>query len=72
MKIGLPSAGEQLSYSSSQVVITFFINMLGVEASANTHLLCSSYFRPQPAGGFPEKSVEIVPPESSAVYSVFS
>ncbi len=32
MKIGLPSAGEQLSYSSSQVVITFFINMLGVEA----------------------------------------
>lgn len=32
----------------------------------------SSYFRPQPAGGFPEKSVEIVPPESSAVYSVFS
>ena len=34
MKIGLPSAGEQLSYSSSQVVITFFINMLGVEALA--------------------------------------
>lgn len=28
------SAGEQLSYSSSQVVITFFINMLGVEALA--------------------------------------
>ena len=34
MKIGLPSAGEQLSYSSSQVVITYFINMLGVEALA--------------------------------------
>ena len=34
MKVGLPSAGEQLSYSSSQVVITFFINMLGVEALA--------------------------------------
>lgn len=34
MRIGLPSAGEQLSYSSSQVVITFFINMLGVEALA--------------------------------------
>ena len=33
MKVGLP-AGEQLSYSSSQVVITFFINMLGVEALA--------------------------------------
>ena len=27
LKVGLPSAGEQLSYSSSQVVITFFINM---------------------------------------------
>lgn len=34
LKIGLPSAGEQLSYSSSQVVITYFINMLGVEALA--------------------------------------
>jgi len=34
MKVGLPSAGEQLSYSSSQVVITYFINMLGVEELA--------------------------------------
>ena len=34
MKIGLPSAGEQFSYSSSQVVITYFINMLSVEALA--------------------------------------
>ncbi|WP_321332214.1 MATE family efflux transporter [uncultured Bacteroides sp.] len=34
LKVGLPSAGEQLSYSSSQVVITFFINMLGTEALA--------------------------------------
>lgn len=34
MKVGLPSAGEQFSYSSSQVVITYFINMLGVEALA--------------------------------------
>lgn len=34
MRVGLPSAGEQLSYSSSQVVLTFFINMLGVEALA--------------------------------------
>ncbi len=34
LKIGLPSAGEQLSYSSSQIVITYFINMLGVEALA--------------------------------------
>lgn len=41
MKVGLPSAGEQLSYSSSQVVITFFINMLGVEALA-TRTYCSN------------------------------
>ena len=34
LKIGLPSAGEQVSYSFSQVVITFFINMLGNEALA--------------------------------------
>ena len=34
MKVGCASAGEQLSYSSSQVVITYFINMLGVEALA--------------------------------------
>ena len=34
MRIGLPSAGEQLSYSSSQIVITYFINMLSVEALA--------------------------------------
>lgn len=34
LRVGLPSAGEQLSYSFSQVVITFLINMLGVEALA--------------------------------------
>lgn len=34
LSIGLPSAGEQLSYSLSQVVITFFINILGVQALA--------------------------------------
>lgn len=34
LKVGIPSAGEQLSYSSSQVVITYFINMLGTEALA--------------------------------------
>lgn len=34
LKVGLPSAGEQLSYSSSQVVITYFIAMLGTEALA--------------------------------------
>lgn len=32
LRIGLPSAGEQISYSSSQIVITYFINMLGNEA----------------------------------------
>lgn len=34
LHIGLPSAGEQISYSSSQMVITYFINMLGMEALA--------------------------------------
>ena len=34
LKIGLPSAGEQFSYSSAQIVMTFFINMLGVEVLA--------------------------------------
>jgi putative MATE family efflux protein len=34
LKIGLPSAGENMSYSLSQVVLTYFINMLGTEALA--------------------------------------
>lgn len=34
MKIGLPSAGESLSYSCSQLVIAFFITSLGMEALA--------------------------------------
>ena len=34
LKIGIPSAGEQLSYSLSQVVISFFINMISNEALA--------------------------------------
>ena len=34
LSIGLPSGGEQLSYSLSQVVITYFVNMLGNEALA--------------------------------------
>lgn len=34
LKVGLPSAGENISYSFSQVVITFFINMLGNSALA--------------------------------------
>ncbi len=32
LRIGLPSAGEQLSYNSSQIMITAFIAMLGTEA----------------------------------------
>lgn len=39
LRVGLPSAGEQVSYSSSQMVITYFINMLGVEALA-TRIYC--------------------------------
>lgn len=31
LKIGVPSAGENMSYSFSQVVLTYFINMLGNE-----------------------------------------
>ena len=34
LKIGLPSARENMSYSFSQVVLTYFINMLGNEALA--------------------------------------
>lgn len=34
LAIGLPSGGEQLSYSLSQVVITYFTNLLGNEALA--------------------------------------
>ncbi|MEK3890125.1 MATE family efflux transporter [Bacillus sp. FSL K6-3431] len=32
LRIGVPSAGEHLSYNASQMVITFFIAMLGTEA----------------------------------------
>jgi putative MATE family efflux protein len=34
MKIGVPSAGEQLSYDLSQLVITYFVTLLGTEALA--------------------------------------
>lgn len=34
LKIGVPSAGEHMSYSLSQVVITYFINMISNEALA--------------------------------------
>ena len=32
VRIGLPSAGENMSYNAQQLVLTFFINMLGNEA----------------------------------------
>ncbi len=34
LRIGIPSAGEQFSYSAAQIVMTFFINMLGMEVLA--------------------------------------
>lgn len=40
LKIGIPSAGENMSYSFSQVVLTYFINMLGNEAlTARTYVV---------------------------------
>lgn len=40
LRIGLPSAGEQLSYSLSQVVITYFTNILGNDAlAARTYVM---------------------------------
>lgn len=41
LNIGIPSAGEQFSYSLSQVVITYFINVLGNQALA-TRSYCAS------------------------------
>ncbi len=32
LRIGMPAAGEQMSYSLSQVVVTMFINMISIEA----------------------------------------
>ncbi|SHF07749.1 MATE family efflux transporter [Clostridium fallax] len=32
LKIGVPSAGEQIAYNTSQIAITYFINMIGVTA----------------------------------------
>ncbi len=42
LKIGVPSAGENMSYSFSQVVLTYFINMLGNEVLAYSYL-CGEY-----------------------------
>lgn len=41
LNIGIPSAGEQFSYALSQVVITYFINMLGNQALA-TRSYCAN------------------------------
>lgn len=32
LKIGIPSAGEQIAYNTSQIVITYFINIIGIKA----------------------------------------
>ncbi|WP_078408636.1 MATE family efflux transporter [Priestia abyssalis] len=32
LKIGIPSAGEHLSYNASQIIITYFITLMGTEA----------------------------------------
>ncbi len=32
LRIGLPSAGENMSYQAQQVVLTYFINMIGTQA----------------------------------------
>lgn len=34
LRIGLPSAGEEFSYNGSQLVLSYFINMISVEALA--------------------------------------
>ena len=34
LRIGMPAAGEQMSYSLSQVVVTMFINMIAIEVVA--------------------------------------
>lgn len=45
LKIGLPSAGEQFSYAAAQIVLTFFINMLGVEVlAARTYVVNITMF----------------------------
>ncbi|MBR4265694.1 MAG: MATE family efflux transporter [Bacteroidales bacterium] len=41
LKIGIPAAGEELSYCSSQVVITYFINKLGNDA-LTARTLCAN------------------------------
>lgn len=54
LHIGIPSAGEQISYSLSQVVITYFINMISNEASPRAPtvsiLLCSYICLPRRSG----------------------
>ncbi len=45
LKIGIPSAGEQFSYSSAQIIMTFFINMLGLEVlAARTYVVNITMF----------------------------
>lgn len=45
LKVGLPSAGENMSYNAQQVVLTYFINMIGNEAlTARTYVLNAVMF----------------------------
>lgn len=39
MKVGLPSAGENMSYNAQQIMLTYFINQIGnVEVTTRTYL----------------------------------
>lgn len=45
LKVGLPSAGENMSYNAQQVVLTYFINLIGNEAlTARTYVLNAVMF----------------------------
>ncbi|MGL5272683.1 MAG: MATE family efflux transporter [Phocaeicola sp.] len=45
LRIGIPSAGEHMSYSFSQIILTYFITMLGVEAlTTRTYLVNTVMF----------------------------
>lgn len=45
LKIGIPSAAEQISYSASQLVITAFINMISIDSmSAKSYLTTIASF----------------------------
>ena len=41
LKLGVPTAGENISYNISQIVITAFVNTMGI-AAINTKIYCST------------------------------